>query len=149
MIRSILPRQCFDALLDAFQRRDGDHAIAVCLIQLIDAGHREHEYLPGGLEVGLGRAEGIFDCGDGVFEPGGGTAADEFQLLLRDRCALGWQFQFLLHSSPFHIARPTATSTSMPPTIKIVPLWRSRMPAAVSAGAVGSVGTWSMGLHCA
>lgn len=150
MIRSILPRQCFDAVLDSFQGVDHDLGIAVDEEGFLRAGDAGFQQLPRELEVGLIGAQGVLDIGDEVGHPCGRAAADELLLFGRDERTLCGEFQFLFHTVPFHITSPAAARRSTPPTMRMVALWRSQIPSTLSAGAIGSSVTgWSMGSHWA
>ena len=148
MIRSILPRQRFDAVLDPFQGVDHVLGITVDEEGFLRAGDACFQQLPRELEVGLIGAQGVLDIGDEVGHPRGRAAADELLLFGRDEHTLCGEFQFLFHTVPF--TSPAAARRSTPPTMRMVALWRSQMPSTLSAGAVGSSVTgWSMGSHWA
>lgn len=149
MIRSILPRQRFDTVPNPFQGVDHDLGITVDEEGFLRAGDASFQQLPRELEVGLIRAQGVLDIGDEVGHPCGRAAADELLLFGRDERTLCGEFQFVFHTVPFHITSPAAARRSTPPTMRMVALWRSQMPSALSAGAVASVTGWSMGSHWA
>lgn len=149
MIRSILPRQRFDTVPNPFQGVDHDLGITVDEEGFLRAGDASFQQLPRELEVGLIRAQGVLDIGDEVGHPCGRAAADELLLFGRDERTLCGEFQFVFHTVPFHITSPAAARRSTPPTMRMVALWRSQMPSALSAGAIGSVTGWSMGSHWA
>lgn len=122
MIRSILPRQRFDAVLDPFQGVDHDLGITVDEEGFLRAGDASFQQLPRELEVGLIRAQGVLDIGDEVGHPCGRAAADELLLFGRDERTLCGEFQFLFHTVPFHITSPAAARRSTPPTMRMVAL---------------------------
>lgn len=101
MIRSILPRQCFDAVLDPFQGVDHDLGIAVDEEGFLRAGDACFQQLPRELEVGLIGAQGVLDIGDEVGHPCGRAAADELLLFGRDERTLCGEFSFCSILFPF------------------------------------------------